>query len=491
MGVGNIGTFLSREGEGKIPLQTSGKFVPKELPTYGDATMYVPLGKYYSEVDGSVFEVVNDEWSLSSEPLVLKYTEHFALKCHSRIVNASTNVFKKMYRRFKKDFLARNYGAMMLIRRQTFKALARARERIRVKKATKIQSIFRMAAVYNEYKIMRRGFITLQIKFKGRKFMRLRHKLKLNKRVSQFQAVIRAAKKRDEIKNIRHKGNIVSKATIKIVSKMKQRRIRSAIRIQCLLRVYLARKLVAKLFAEKKAKQRITPLAQIMQARSAARKAALVERQREEKESIHMTKEELYMKKFTRLEDKIKKERLEEEKRRVQEMLRQTKMKQHAAEAARRKGITLIQRQLRRFTAMAQFRKMRMGFLILQAVARLRIRRNNRKRREARKRQEEKETERKKSSKSKTAPLELNTYSRFVPGVVRNLFIRTNEGSNEDSSTSNILVGVLHRRAVKIQAIYRMYRTRRVYIAKRLALGMGPPGQTKRPRNKEIPKTKK
>jgi len=479
MGIDNVANFLSSSGVNKSP--QTGSNAQRELPTFADTIMYVPLGKYYSEIDGSVFEVVSDEYSRSN-PIVLKYTEPLTLKCHARIIDASVNIFKKMYRKFRKDYLARNFGAMLLIRRQTVKALERARERIRIRKATLIQSVFRMSPVYNDYKIMRRGFLTLQILFKSKKMKRMSKTLILNKRVSSFQALLRGRKSRLQIKNIRKKGNVVAKTTSKIVNIIKQRRIQMATKIQCAYRVFCALKVYSKLLREQKAKQNLKPLSQMMAAKAMQRKLLATSRKNEGEESIAMAKEELLMRKFLRLEALRVKQQQEDERRRVDERLRQAHIKKLAGDSLRKRAIVLVQRQLRMFTALSKYHKMRSGFLILQAVARLRARRIARKRREARLRREADEADGKKNQKSKSASTQIAGYGRFVPGVVRNLFFRTKASSVEESSTTNILAGVLNRRAVKIQAVYRMHKTRRVYIAKRLALGMGPPGQAKRPR---------
>lgn len=135
--------------------------------------IWLPIGKYYSEVDGSVFYVKdNDHLKFIREtaPADLMGTtpvettvadrlifggevrEPAIVKCHMRLVKNSIRGFQMIYRRYKKTFLFDKMCAYMVMRRGAKRFCDWARNEVRQKKIIKLQSWLRMTKVLREYK---------------------------------------------------------------------------------------------------------------------------------------------------------------------------------------------------------------------------------------------------------------------------------------------------------------------------------------------------
>jgi hypothetical protein len=156
-----------------------------------EAVIWLPVGKYFSEVNGEVFEVTeekdsdsltklkqiskktNNYWSSPEEdqeqqelekeqeqeqqeekedkPLELSYAMTQAQRCHRRILLGSVRAFQKIYRRYKKDFLTTNLWAYLALKRHLRRYLEYVRVVIAQKKASMIGSMFRMHAARRVY----------------------------------------------------------------------------------------------------------------------------------------------------------------------------------------------------------------------------------------------------------------------------------------------------------------------------------------------------
>ena len=148
----------------------------KILTFYCTGEIYLPVGKYYSEVDGAVFSVeamqddtCSDEtWSNMSREYLheddsrnieasstsadyIDYTEAQTRKCHRRIVMSSVRAFQKIYRRYKKNFLRDNIWAYLTLKRSFRVVLKRIRATIATRHAVRIQRHYRMWSTRRKY----------------------------------------------------------------------------------------------------------------------------------------------------------------------------------------------------------------------------------------------------------------------------------------------------------------------------------------------------
>ena len=171
-GGGSRGSILQRNtSENSMKMATA-----KVTRCYCTAEIWLPAGKYYSEVDGAVFvvkpmidnECSDDSWNNVSPEFLnndsksftraspdvdyFDYTEEQTRKCHRRIVMSSVRAFQKIYRRYKKNFLRDNIWAYLTLKRIFRRVLKRIRHKIAVRRAAQIQSVIRMQRQRRAYK---------------------------------------------------------------------------------------------------------------------------------------------------------------------------------------------------------------------------------------------------------------------------------------------------------------------------------------------------
>lgn len=131
------------------------------LPTcdYIQGDAFLPLGKYFSLVDGSVFSVfspykVAKSGMPSGANNYVDVAEKAALRCHQRQVLMSIRIFQRMIRRKVQRSTARKMYTFFLIRIRIGRRIAQARARIRHRKAAVIQAAVRRSMVYRRYKLI-------------------------------------------------------------------------------------------------------------------------------------------------------------------------------------------------------------------------------------------------------------------------------------------------------------------------------------------------
>ena len=178
-----------------------------------------------------------------------------------------------------------------------------------------------------------------------------------------------------------------------------------------------------------------------------------------------------------RITSKIKKESEEKESKRLFELMRQMEIKKQAELHSYKMAVLVVQKYIRRFVSKCKYRKFQEGLRCLQNVFRLRLRRVARRRREAKLKREADEIAKQEQlllqqqsaeTENNTKDLNQNNFlNRF-----KSMFTDKPRKEKKKNSKTDILSNILHRRAVKIQSIFRMYRARRAYIAKRRALGL-------------------
>jgi hypothetical protein len=131
-----------------------------------EAVIWLPVGKYYSEVTGEVFEInevasasetsywdpkeavvsTDSEAPMSNQSTLLSYSLSQAQRCHRRILLGSIRAFQKIYRRYKKDFLTNNLWAYLALKRHLRRYLEYIRGVIRQRRATAIAAAYRRHA---------------------------------------------------------------------------------------------------------------------------------------------------------------------------------------------------------------------------------------------------------------------------------------------------------------------------------------------------------
>jgi hypothetical protein len=158
-----------------------------------EAVIWLPVGKYFSEVNGEVFEVTEDSsmtasdktnyWTSSQESsffdsettdhTVLSYAMTQAQRCHRRILLGSVRAFQKIYRRYKKDFLTTNLWAYLALKKHLRRYLEYVRGMIAHRKASTIASLYRMHTSRRVYRLHLSCIVLLQCAI--RKFLAKRY----------------------------------------------------------------------------------------------------------------------------------------------------------------------------------------------------------------------------------------------------------------------------------------------------------------------------
>lgn len=264
-----------------------------ESTSFLKATIWLPVGKYYSEVTGDVFTIEeddtphntrNDYWDKASELITsqrkapkesveIVYTQHLALKCHNRILSGSVKAFQKIYRHYKKDFLIANLWAYLALKKGLKRLLNRVRVKIANRSATRVQAFYRMRKQKSKLATMRVCVICAQTMI--RRWLSIRRAKMLKK-------------KRDLIvRNVRWYAKT-----------RRRKRLNAALVVQCSYRCYCARVVyTSKLFNRRvnlKAKWWFLKVKKI----TLARLAHEAEIAREARENEHMAAEETFMRDF-------------------------------------------------------------------------------------------------------------------------------------------------------------------------------------------------
>lgn len=208
-------------------------------------TVWLPVGKYYSEVDGGVFEVkqgshqkvelpfssaqIQDTCAFQNEgdALILTCHEEQSIKCHRRLVLKSVKAFQKIYRRYKKSFLMDYMWAYMVLRRGFRKVIARIRHTIRCRHATTVQSWIRMARA-------RHAFVQTK------------------RRVLRAQTFARVWTARRKLKKMAEVRKRIQKNMVKWFVNHKKYKRNCIVMIQCFFRVCKANKVLKYLRLQKR-----------------------------------------------------------------------------------------------------------------------------------------------------------------------------------------------------------------------------------------------
>ena len=109
--------------------------------THACGGLYLPLGAYYSEVDGSIVRITSDDPSQGS--VVLECDLKLAMKCHSRIVKNSLKLFHQLRKKFQHNYGERSIRVKAFLVSKMLKIIPRIRENIINKKVIRIQRAFR------------------------------------------------------------------------------------------------------------------------------------------------------------------------------------------------------------------------------------------------------------------------------------------------------------------------------------------------------------
>lgn len=249
--------------------------------------IWLPLGRYYSEIDGAVFSIVESSASsydhapfvknkltqrvddVESPCIVLSYREDKVWKCHNRLIMSSVRAFQKIYRRYKKEFLTENLWAYLTLKRGLKRSLNRCRLRIKARYLTKIQSWYRKIK-------MRLLYIDIVKKFK------------------RLQKALHAAHiRRNLIRNFEMK-KIVRRSLVRYHLRRKGRRQRAALKIQCAYRSHLALKIYSRYLFN----LRVTKRIKIFLRGFRKRFKIMKQKKRELHENMIMNQEENYMRQF-------------------------------------------------------------------------------------------------------------------------------------------------------------------------------------------------
>ena len=221
-------------------------------------TIYVPLGVYYSEVDGEIVSFDEDE--SGGKEYTIKYSEKLSLKCHSRIIKQSINLFQKLYRKYKKNYLSGNFGVMILIRKRFAVLISEARDRIIYKKVRKIQSIIRMHQARVRYQVMYNGFKALQLCYRAGQLAKLVGKVRIENIIAKFQAIYRGKKVKTYFLHYKNLAKKVIRYSINYVRIIKLKKMKSATLIQTRIRIYLSKKILAHLKVRHEACLKLKPV---------------------------------------------------------------------------------------------------------------------------------------------------------------------------------------------------------------------------------------
>jgi hypothetical protein len=264
-----------------------------EATAHLKATIWLPVGKYYSEVTGEVFSIDEDDridstrnqyWDKASdgasagkkegnEPLEFVYSQHLAMKCHNRILSGSVKAFQKIYRHYKKDFLIANLWAFLALKKGLKRLLKRIRVKIADRSATRVQAYYRMRRAKNRHSTMRVCTVCAQAV------------------IRKFLAIRRA-------KMLKRKWALIIRNTRWYAKRRRNKRRNGSIVIQCAFRCYQARVCYTnKLFRRRvllKAKWWFLKVKKI----TLTRLAHEAELRREATENIIMAKEEKYMRDY-------------------------------------------------------------------------------------------------------------------------------------------------------------------------------------------------
>jgi hypothetical protein len=180
------------QSTGSIGGSKRGKKKTEHQKTHNRVTasvLWLPVGQYYSEVDGSVFSVVDKDHlaflrdtpagdlmgavpELDLPPLNDRlifggeYTQISVVKCHKRLIKRSIRGFQMIYRRYKKTFLFDKMCAYMIMRRGARNFCNWAREEVMKKKIVKLQSWIRMAKVCRGYKAYWSSILFIQTRLR-------------------------------------------------------------------------------------------------------------------------------------------------------------------------------------------------------------------------------------------------------------------------------------------------------------------------------------
>ena len=208
-------------------------------------TIFVPLGVYYSEVDGEIVSFDEDE--SGGKEYTINYSEKLSLKCHARIIKQSINLFQKLYRKYKKNYLSGNFGVMIFIRKRFAVLISEARDRIIYKRTRKIQSIIRMHQARVRYQVMYNGFKALQLCYRAAQLAKLVGQVRIENIIAKFQAMYRGKKVKIYFQHYKKMAKKVIKYSINYVRIIKLKKMKSATVIQTRIRIYLSKKILAHL----------------------------------------------------------------------------------------------------------------------------------------------------------------------------------------------------------------------------------------------------
>jgi hypothetical protein len=255
------------------------------------AQIYLPVGKYYSEVDGGIFAIVEDKknaeleqvhhWAhtdpitLSSEEssgTKLTYRGALALKCHNRVLLNSVRSFQKIYRRYKKDFIAKNLWAYLALKTAARRYIAYIRQSIRIKKAIRMQSVYRGWTQAKRYHYVLKCVIRIQSRIRGYLASKL-----VSLRRSKKDILIRSLR-RYRFARLQYRNQAV-------------------IKIQCSLRQSRARKVLGRLLMKRRMHKRILRWLRW------CRKSFLKKKEiaAEEKARLALNREEMYTRTYLKL----------------------------------------------------------------------------------------------------------------------------------------------------------------------------------------------
>jgi hypothetical protein len=150
---------------------------------------WLPVGRYFSEVDGSTFAIsdqiaetsyaqcfssrdsaIEMQYSprASSERFFFggQYSELQSIKAHKRIINRSIRGFQMIYRRYKKTFLYDKMIAYMVMKRAAHNFCNWAREKVRMNKIIKVQAFMRMATIRRQYRVFWKCAVFIQVRIR-------------------------------------------------------------------------------------------------------------------------------------------------------------------------------------------------------------------------------------------------------------------------------------------------------------------------------------
>lgn len=252
--------------------------------------IWLPVGQYYSEVDGSVFSVSDSrhlnfiretsprdlvealpsaQETTVKERLVFggEVNQRAVIKCHRRLIKSSIRGFQMIYRRYKKTFLFDKMRAYMVMRRGARNFCDWARQAVRKRKVIKLQSWLRMRRDYHNYRTYWTSIVLIQSRL----------------RVFLAQLLI---------KKLRKAQMILYVAMIHWYARCKRKRYNAAVSIQLMYRLAAARKKKDRLIFAQRCKRLFVRYIRRIKTKIRLANAAKLARRREYGECLAMAYEE-------------------------------------------------------------------------------------------------------------------------------------------------------------------------------------------------------